>query len=169
MKDIAVLTWLIRTGLEPFRYLNENIAVMEAAAGNNAPVSLVAKTKRGAFIVWREFSRFLFVYPFLLISFVAVALFLAQIPELPTLLKPLQTAMRVDPRAPWVAILIVLRLAILASLSGYFWNCYKWLRRRSGGTGWHPRYNWMAFSGASSWQPCCWPCRLLWITDSSVL
>ncbi len=148
MKDIAVLTWLIRTGLEPFRYLNENIAVMEAAAGNNAPVSLVAKTKRGAFIVWREFSRFLFVYPFLLISFVAVALFLAQIPELPTLLKPLQTAMRVDPRAPWVAILIVLRLAILASLSGYFWNCYKWLRRRSGGTGWHPRYNWMAFSGA---------------------
>jgi hypothetical protein len=32
IKDLAVLTWLVRIALEPFRYLNENLQVMSQAA-----------------------------------------------------------------------------------------------------------------------------------------
>ena len=92
MKDIAVLTWLIRTALEPFRYLSENIAIMDAAAGDDAPVSLVTKTQTsGPSSFGARFSRFV---SFTRISSSPSSLslcFSCRLPQLPALLKLLQT------------------------------------------------------------------------------
>jgi hypothetical protein len=150
LKDVAVLTWLIRTGLEPFRYLNENLQVMEAA-GQPSPVG---KVKRRAFILWRELCRMLVVYPLLILSFIAVAAFLSHAPQLTKILGILETqfAQGSNHHGPWfamtIALLIAFRLLIIVSLALYFVDFLSWLRYRLPQTAWHRRYNWYALVGA---------------------
>lgn len=142
MKDAAVLTWLIRTGLEPFRYLSENLQVMQDAG---AAGSAADRTRRGLFILFREFFRFIWVYPFLLLSFVALAAFLSQVKDVAAAL----TSLTGNYRTMWAGLLIAVRLLILASLAGYFWNFGKWLRFRVPKTGSRRRYSWFALIGAA--------------------
>ena len=142
VKDLAVLTWLVRTALEPFRYLSENLQVMEAAGEDGTPGK---KTRQGLFILWREFFRLACVYPLLLISFIAVAAFLSQVKDLVTTLATLQGHYEVM----LVGLLVAARLLILGSLADYFWNFGKWLKFRVPHTGSQRRYSWYALIGAA--------------------
>ncbi|MGB8029530.1 MAG: hypothetical protein WCF30_07670 [Terracidiphilus sp.] len=146
LKDLDVLTWLIRTGLEPFRYLSENIQVMEAASqrtGASKP-SAFSKAGRGTFIVVREFFRFAFLYLPLLASMIALGAFLGSLKDLPSLLSGLKNLTR------WqmaIGLIAALRLMVLGSLIGYFMGFYKWLRFRVTNSS-ARRYNFIALSGA---------------------
>lgn len=123
MKDLAVLTWLIRTALEPFRYLSENLQVMEEAGETTTAGK---KTRKGLFILWREFFRLACVYPLLLGSFLAVAGFLGYAEPL---LRNFQ-AIVASPRTMVIGLLLAIRLLILLALAGYFWNYRSWMRYR---------------------------------------
>lgn len=131
LKDIAVLTWLIRTGLEPYRYLSENLQAMTEAArragvgGQSA--RLPHKAKQSAFILLREFLRLALFYIPLLGSFLALAAFLSYLPDLPKLLASL---VQLHYQGRLLGLFLVLRIIILVSLSGYFANFGKWWRLR---------------------------------------
>lgn len=142
MKDLAVLTWLIRTGLEPFRYLSENLQVMQAAGEAG---SAAKQARRGLFILFREFFRFVWVYPILLLSFAAIAAFLSQVTDMAAILAALEGRFKVM----LVGLLVAVRLLVLFSLAGYFWNFGKWLRFRIPRTGSRRRYSWFALIGAA--------------------
>jgi hypothetical protein len=127
IKDLAVLTWLVRIALEPFRYLNENLQVMSQAAKTSRSPDASGKERRaGEFILTREIFRLLLIYPFLLVSFIAVAAFLHHLPDLAALL------VNIPSRGPelWWALTIVVRLLILGSLAGYVLSWLRWLGRR---------------------------------------
>jgi hypothetical protein len=115
IKDLAVLTWLIRIALEPFRYLNENSQVMsQAAKAGRSSETIGDERAAGASILIREIFRLALIYPFLLLSFIAVAAFLHHLPDLASLF------INIPSHGPelWWALLIVARLLILGSLAG---------------------------------------------------
>jgi hypothetical protein len=127
MKDVAVLTWLLRTGLEPFRYLSENLQVMrDAVAAGRRTVAEQHPARSATLILWREFLRLLFLYPLLLSSFILVAAFLSQVKDLAGILTGLQGNYLVMLEGIGIA----LRLAILASLASYFYDWPSWRRYR---------------------------------------
>jgi hypothetical protein len=151
-KDLAVLTWLIRTGLEPFRYLSENLQAMTQApsapqaSGAHRPriqgsVPFRHRARRGGFILFREFFRLLLIYPLFLGSFLALAAFLSLVPNMPTLLAPLA---KLQSTAMLLGLLVALRLIILASLFGYFVNFGKWWRFRLPKSSSGRRFSWIA-------------------------
>lgn len=142
MKDVAVLTWLLRTGLEPFRYLSENLQVMQAAGeARNA----ADRTSRSLFILFREFLRFVLVYPLLLLSFIAIGAFVSQVKDMAAIVTGLQGHLE----AMMVGLIAAVRLLILGSLTGYFLNFRKWLRFRIPRTDSRRRYSWFALIGAA--------------------
>src|SRR5581483_10564293 len=61
LKDLDVLTWLIRTGLEPFRYLGDNIQAMLQTAQAQTRTR-TSRAYEGGVIVAREFFRIGFLY-----------------------------------------------------------------------------------------------------------
>jgi hypothetical protein len=127
IKDLAVLTWLIRVALEPFRYLSENLQVIkEAAKGGRGPAATGTPQDTGGSILGREIFRLALIYPLLLLSFVATAAFLHHLPDLASL------AISIPSHGPmlWWALSIVLRLLILFSLGGYLASWLRWLVRR---------------------------------------
>ncbi len=127
IKDLAVLTWLIRVALEPFRYLSENLQVIqEAARAGRGPAATGTPRDTGGSILGREIFRLLLIYPLLLLSFVAAAAFLHHLPSLASLV------IGIPSRGPmlWWALTIVLRLLILFSLAGYLVSWIRWLVRR---------------------------------------
>lgn len=156
IKDVAVLTWLLRTGLEPFRYLSENLQVMQAAgeAGSAAD-----RTRRGLFILFREFFRFVWVYPLFLLSFAAIGAFLSQAKDMAAILAGLEGRFNVV----LVGLLAAVRLLILGSLAGYFWNFGKWLRFRIPKTDSRRRYNWFALTGAAILAAVVFVAPAFWI------
>jgi hypothetical protein len=127
IKDLAVLTWLIRIALEPFRYLSENLQVMsQAAKAGRSSATPGDERRAGATILVREISRLALIYPLLLLSFIAVAAFLHHLPDLASLV------VKIPSRGSglWWALTIVARLLILGSLAGYIWSWLRWLMRR---------------------------------------
>jgi hypothetical protein len=127
IKDLAVLTWLIRIALEPFRYLNENLQVMsQAAKTHGSPDTPSDERRAGESILIREISRLALLYPLLLLSFIAVAAFLHHLPDLISLV------VKIPSHGPelWWALTIVVRLLILGSLADYVWSWLRWLMRR---------------------------------------
>ena len=124
IKDLAVLTWLIRTGLEPFRYISENLhALMQATGGR---ISEKQKSKIRRRMVVREFARLAVLYPLLLGSFLAIAGFFGYAGQLAIHFRTIFTS----PTEMALGLLIGLRVLILLSLAGYFWNYGKWKRYR---------------------------------------
>jgi hypothetical protein len=126
IKDLAVLTWLIRIALEPFRYLNENLQVMsQAAKAGRSSDTVGDERKAGASILIREISRLALIYPLLLLSFIAVAAFLHHLPDLASLLIKIPS----HGSELWWALTIVARLLIFGSLAGYLLSWVRWLMR----------------------------------------
>jgi hypothetical protein len=148
LKDLDVLTWLIRTSLEPFRYLSENISAMEEAAQADA-----AKTgqkhgrKKGVYdggvIVLRELFRLAFLYPFLIAAILAIGAFLETLPKMPSMVAGIQWGFPNDA----AALIAAVRLLVLASLGGYFLGFYKWMRFRNAKSA-VQQFSWFTLSGA---------------------
>jgi hypothetical protein len=124
IKDLAVLTWLFRSGLEPFRYISENLQAIIRAAGGQ--ISDKEKNRARWRIALREFGRLAWLYPLLLGSFMAVAAFLGYAAELASHLRTIFAS----PTNMVLGLLIALRLFILLSLARYFWNYRKWKQFR---------------------------------------
>jgi hypothetical protein len=122
IKDIAVLTWLFRTGIEPFRYLYENLRVMQISGRNAA-----SRARTGRFLFGREIARLFFLYPPLLFSFAAVAAFLSQTTAILNSLKEILH----DPSNYFLGLGIALRLLLVASLGLYAHSAFQWRRRRT--------------------------------------
>jgi hypothetical protein len=158
LKDLDVLTWLIRTGLEPFRYLSENLQAMEApieesgqpriSRSANPAYRRAGHSGRTAFlgfILGRELLRLGCLYLPLLASFAALVAFLQQLPNLPAILAPVAA----DVTSKLAGLGVALRLMVLGSLAGYFAGFYKWLRFRVPRTGLQQRYDFRALAGAA--------------------
>jgi hypothetical protein len=135
IKDLAVLTWLIRVALEPFRYISENLQAMVAA--NQGGISRAEQTNPRRKLAAREIFRLALIYPLLLGSFLALAGFLSKVGDLATLLKPIGS----NPKQMLIGLLLAARLLILASLAVYFLNFAKWQRYREPGSDPARRFN----------------------------
>lgn len=125
LKDLDVLTWLIRTALEPFRYLSENIhAMLESAQAKNRKKA--QRAWDGTVIVAREILRLAFLYIPLLLVMIALGALLETVPSLP------HVASQIDWKFPHDAVgaVAIVRLMVLYALSGYFLGFYKWRRFR---------------------------------------
>jgi hypothetical protein len=143
LKDLDVLTWLIRAALEPFRYLGENIQAMlqsaQAQTRNKAQRAWDATV-----VVAREFWRLGFLYLPLLLTMIAIGAFLETLPALPRALSS------VDWRFPHdtIAMFAVVRLLVLYSLLGYLFGYYKWMRFRVPAAGPQRRFGARTLFGA---------------------
>jgi hypothetical protein len=135
IKDVAVLTWLIRAALEPFRYISENLQAMVAVSRGRMSAAEQASHRRN--LGYREIFRLALVYPLLLCSFLALAGFLSKVGDFPTLLKPIGS----NPKQMLIGLLLAVRLLVLASLAVYFLNFAKWQRYREPGSGPARRFN----------------------------
>ncbi len=125
IKDVEVLTWLFRAALEPFRYISENIQAMVAASPGRVDPKLQAETRHN--LALREMLRLVLLYPLFLGSLMALAGFLAGVPELGSVLKTVAAS----PKNIVIGLFLAARLLILVSLGGYFLNFFKWRRYRS--------------------------------------
>ncbi len=126
MKDIAVLTWLIRTALEPFRYLSENMQAIIAAQPYRSMTRAATMLQRRN-LALREMFRLGMVYPWFIASFLALAGFFEGLPQLAVILKDIA----VSPKNIVIGLFLATRLLILVSLFGYFLNFSRWRRWRS--------------------------------------
>jgi hypothetical protein len=141
LKDLDVLSWLIRTGLEPFRYLSENIqAMLETAEAQKRSKAGLAYDR--SVIVLREFGRLAFLYLPLLVAMVALGVFLKTLPTLPGIVSGIS----LEHSHGAVALLAIVRLMVLFSLGGYFVGFYKWMRFRVSRDS--RRFSWFTLSGA---------------------
>lgn len=125
LKDFDVLTWLFRTGLEPFRYLSENLQVMQQAEGERKSTGKEHAFDSGV-IALRELFRLAFLYVPLLLAIVALGAFLENLPALPGIVSSINWKFPHDA----IALVAIVRLVVLYSLSGYLLGYCKWMRFR---------------------------------------